>query len=74
MGKNEKQTDFLHKISNYFVCIFNKVSMLRNFMLNEKTIEKIICMDLGHQISKCNSISEMRIFHNTQIYVNQTHI
>jgi hypothetical protein len=58
MGENETLKDFLHKIFNHFVCIFNKFQVLPNVKPYEKPIEKIICIDWGHQISKCHSISE----------------
>jgi hypothetical protein len=50
MTKNESKSDFLHKISNEFVCIFSNISIFGEI--------EAICIDCDHGISKCPSISE----------------
>ena len=59
MTKHESKTDFLHKISKDFVCIFQIFRFLVKLKPNEKAIQKIICIDCDHGISKCPSISEL---------------
>ena len=56
--KNETLRDFPHKISKNSIHILQWISVFKKFEAKLKIIQKTICLDLDHQLSKFHSISK----------------